>query len=293
MQKVVFVNFWVLCGGLPTFWKVTLYGFCIAEAIPGPVLVKWKQQKVWARCLVTIHLASKCTFSSRFFVKNDDPHWQWEKKLTQEKAEKANQEARYLLPVETIALSYSPWACGVKMVKTGGCETRLSCVSWRLIDIKNKDAYHILRIEKACLGCAKRNGTLHYWFGHNFLSDNFWGVHTDKRQPSLPSWAFWVDMIANITPLIISTFLRVKSKTFWCATVKPSINPTRFIFTVFTSWYFVENPKNIFNLALQIWLPDHTIEQLNLWVHQQSVGKPFVFSTGPSNAQRLGGGGEM
>ena len=85
------------------------------------------------------------------------PHREGARRMSPEKAERANQEVRNLLALGMIQHSLSPWASGVVMVKKKNGELRFCCDFRPLNEITIKDAYPLPRIDEslARLGKAK------------------------------------------------------------------------------------------------------------------------------------------
>ena len=79
------------------------------------------------------------------------------RRMSPEKAERANQEVRSLLALGMIQPSLSPWASGIVMVKKKSGELRFCCDFRPLNEVTIKDAYPLLRIDEslARLGNAK------------------------------------------------------------------------------------------------------------------------------------------
>ena len=85
------------------------------------------------------------------------PHREGARRMSPEKAERANQEVRSLLALGMIQPSLSPWASGIVMVKKKSGELRFCCDFRPLIEVTIKDAYPLPRIDEslARLGNAK------------------------------------------------------------------------------------------------------------------------------------------
>ena len=85
------------------------------------------------------------------------PHREGARRMSPEKAERANQEVRNLLALGMIQPSLSPWASGIVMVKKKNGELRLCCDFRPLNEVTIKNAYPLPRIDEslARLGNAK------------------------------------------------------------------------------------------------------------------------------------------
>ena len=85
------------------------------------------------------------------------PHREGARRMSPEKAERANQEVRSLLALGMIQPSLSPWATGIVMVKKKSGELRFCCDFRPLNEVTIKDAYPLPRIDEslARLGNAK------------------------------------------------------------------------------------------------------------------------------------------
>ena len=85
------------------------------------------------------------------------PHREGARRMSPEKAERANQEVRSLLALGMIQLPLSPWESGIVMVKKKSGELRFCCDFRPLNEVTIKDAYPLPRIDEslARLGNAK------------------------------------------------------------------------------------------------------------------------------------------
>ena len=85
------------------------------------------------------------------------PHREGARRMSPEKAERANQEVRSLLALGMIQPSLSPWASGIVMEKKKSGELRFCCDFRPLHEVTIKDAYPLPRIDEslARLGNAK------------------------------------------------------------------------------------------------------------------------------------------
>ena len=85
------------------------------------------------------------------------PHREGARRMSPEKAERANQEVRSLLALGMIQPSLSPWASGIVMVKKKSGALRFCCDFRPLNEVTIKDAYPLPRIDEslARLGNAK------------------------------------------------------------------------------------------------------------------------------------------
>ena len=77
------------------------------------------------------------------------PHREGARRMSPEKAEKANNEVQNLLALGMIQPSFSPWASGIVMVKKKGGELRFCCDFRPLNDVTIKDAYPLPRIDES------------------------------------------------------------------------------------------------------------------------------------------------
>ena len=85
------------------------------------------------------------------------PHREGARRMSPDKAERANQEVRDLLALGMIQPSLSPWASGIVMVKKKSGELRFCCDFRPLNEVTIKDAYPLPRIDESLslLGKAK------------------------------------------------------------------------------------------------------------------------------------------
>ena len=85
------------------------------------------------------------------------PHNEGARRMSPDKAAKANQEVRNLLALGLIQPSYSPWAGGIVMVKKKTGELRFCCDFRPLNDVTVKDAFPLPRIDESLsrIGNAK------------------------------------------------------------------------------------------------------------------------------------------
>ena len=85
------------------------------------------------------------------------PHREGARRMSPEKAERANKEVRNLLALGMIQPSLSPWASGIVMVKKKNGELRFCCDFRPLNAVTIKDAYPLPRIDESLsrLGKAK------------------------------------------------------------------------------------------------------------------------------------------
>ena len=75
------------------------------------------------------------------------PHREGARRMSPEKAEKANNEVQNLLALGMIQPSFSPWASGIVIVKKKRGELRFCCDFRPLNDVTIKDAYPLPRID--------------------------------------------------------------------------------------------------------------------------------------------------
>ena len=71
----------------------------------------------------------RCKILEHFIDLEPDaiPHREGARRMTPDKASKANEEVRHLLALGMIQPSYSPWASGIVMVKKKDGEMRFCC----------------------------------------------------------------------------------------------------------------------------------------------------------------------
>ena len=77
------------------------------------------------------------------------PHREGARRMSSDKAAKANQEVRNLLALGLFQPSYSPWASGIVMVKKKTGELRFCCDFRPLNDVTVKDAFPLPRIDES------------------------------------------------------------------------------------------------------------------------------------------------
>ena len=137
----------------------------LLKAIPGPdlssVLSSWGEE--WRDKLEVI-----LTEYEDLFMKNKSdigrckiakhrvelepeavPHREGGRRMSPDKAAKANQEVQNLLALGLIQPSYSPWASGIVMVKKKSGELRFCCDFRPLNDVTVKDAFPLPRIDES------------------------------------------------------------------------------------------------------------------------------------------------
>ena len=85
------------------------------------------------------------------------PHREGARRITPDKAAKANQEVQNLLALGLIQPSYSPWASGIVLVKKKSGGLRFCCDFRPLNDVTVKDAFPLPRIDESLsrIGNAK------------------------------------------------------------------------------------------------------------------------------------------
>ena len=85
------------------------------------------------------------------------PHREGARRMTPDKASKANEEVRHLLALGMIQPSYSPWAIKIVMVKKKDSEMRFCCDFRPPNDSTIKDAYPLRGIDESLsrLGTTK------------------------------------------------------------------------------------------------------------------------------------------
>ena len=77
------------------------------------------------------------------------PHRDGARRMSPDKAAKANQEVQNLLALGLIQPSYSPWASGIVMVKNKSGELRFCCDFRPLNDVTVKDTFPLPRIDES------------------------------------------------------------------------------------------------------------------------------------------------
>ena len=77
------------------------------------------------------------------------PHREGARRMSPDKAAKANQEVQNLLALGLIQPSYSPWASGIVMVKKKSGELRFCCDFRPLNDVTVKDAFPLPRFDES------------------------------------------------------------------------------------------------------------------------------------------------
>ena len=104
------------------------------------------------------------------------PHREGARRMSPDKAAKANQEVQNLLALGLIQPSYSPWASGIVMVKKKTGELRFCCDFRPLNDVTVKDAFPLPRIDESLsrIGNAKI-------FTSIDLAWAFWQIPLKKR----------------------------------------------------------------------------------------------------------------
>ena len=143
--------------------------------IPGPESQLEEVQKLWGKTardslnniltefddLFMKHKADigRCTIAKHpvELEPGATPHREGARRMSPDKAERANQEVRILLALGMIQPSLSPWASGIVMVKKKNGELRFCCDFRPLNAVTIKDAYPLPRIDESLsrLGKAK------------------------------------------------------------------------------------------------------------------------------------------
>ena len=104
------------------------------------------------------------------------PHREGARRMSPDKAAKANQEVQNLLALGLIQPSYSPWASGIVMVKKKSGELRFCCDFRPLNDATVKDAFPLPRIDESLSRIA--NAKI---FTGIDLAWAFWQIPLKKR----------------------------------------------------------------------------------------------------------------
>ena len=143
--------------------------------IPGPESQLEEVQKLWGKTardslnniltefddLFMKHKADigRCTIAKHpvELEPGATPHREGARRMSPDKAERANQEVRNLLALGMIQPSLSPWASGIVKVKKKNGELRFCCDFRPLNAVTIKDAYPLPRIDESLsrLGKAK------------------------------------------------------------------------------------------------------------------------------------------
>ena len=112
------------------------------------------------------------------------PHREGARRMSPEKAERANQEVRSLLALGMIQPSLSPWASRIVMVKKKNGELRFCCDFRPLNEVTVKDAYPLSRIDEslARLGKAK-------FYTSIDLAWDFWQIPVRKADRQRTAFA--------------------------------------------------------------------------------------------------------
>ena len=92
------------------------------------------------------------------------PHHEGARRMSPEKAERANQEVSNLLALGMIEPSLSPWASGIVMVKKKNGELRFCCDFRPLNEVTVKDVYPLPRIDES-LGTSYIATLASIWLG--------------------------------------------------------------------------------------------------------------------------------
>ena len=120
----------------------------------------------------------KCTIAKHRIELEPEaiPHREGARRMSPDKAAKANQEVRNLLALGLIQPSYSPWASGIVMVKKKTGELRFCCDFRPLNDVTVEDAFPLPRIDESLsrIGNAKV-------FASIDLAWAFWRIPLKKR----------------------------------------------------------------------------------------------------------------
>ena len=99
----------------------------------------------------------RCTIAKHSVEVNSNavPHHEGARRMSPEKAERANREVRNLLGLGMIQPSLSPWASGIVMVKRKNGEFRFCCDFRPLNEVTVKDAYPLPRIDESLVRLGK------------------------------------------------------------------------------------------------------------------------------------------
>ena len=128
----------------------------------------------------------KCTIAKHRIELEPEaiPHREGARRMSPDKAAKANQEVRNLLALGLIQPSYSPGASGIVMVKKKTGELRFCCDFRPLNDVTVKDAFPLPRIDESLsrIGNAKI-------FTSIDLAWAFWQIPLKKRDKRKTAFA--------------------------------------------------------------------------------------------------------
>ena len=145
----------------------------LLKAIPGPdlssVLSPWGEEgrnklETILNEYEDLFMKNKCDIGRCKFAKHKIelepeaiPHREGARRMSPDKAAKANQEVQNLLALGLIQPSYSPWASGIVMVNKKSGELRFCCDFRPLKDVTVKDAFPLPRIDESLsrIGNAK------------------------------------------------------------------------------------------------------------------------------------------
>ena len=173
--------------------------------IPGPEYQLEEVQKLWGQTardslnniltefddLFMKHKADigRCTIAKHpvELEPGATPHREGARRMSPDRAERANQEVRNLLALGMIQPSLSPWASGIVMVKKKNGELRLCCDFRPLNAVTIKDAYPLPRIDENLSRWVRPRFTLALiWPG---LSGSYQcAKQIGRKRPLLASW---------------------------------------------------------------------------------------------------------
>ena len=187
----------------------------LVAPIPGPESQLEEVQKLWGKTardslnnILTefddLFMKHKADFGRCTIAKHPvelepgaTPHPEGARRMSPDKAERANQEVRNLLALGMIQPSLSPWASGIVMVKKKNGELRFCCDFRPLNAVTIKDAYPLPRIDESLHAWVRPRFTLAMiWPG---LSGRYQCAKQRGRKRPLP--ASWVCLNGGVCPL--------------------------------------------------------------------------------------------
>ena len=123
-------------------------------------------------------------------------HREGARRMSPDKAERANQEVRNLLALGMIQPSLSPWASRIVMVKKKNGELRFCCDFRPLNAVTIKDAYPLPRIDESLSRLRKAK-----IYTSIDLAWAFWQISAKQIGRKRPLLASWVCLDGGVCPL--------------------------------------------------------------------------------------------